>query len=214
MDTTLAPTDAAVPVGAPRLPRWLPMTGALFGILSLAADLVIGDFPDGSTSPAALARYYAVHHSNVGTGGLIAGIATVFLGIFAAVLAARCRAIPVAAAVIAVGGAASLAHEEWSAGTYYLMGHLSTEPGVTPAALQAWHIAGAEFGIGSAMTVLLIGIALAGLLGRAVPRWLAASGLVLGLAHFLPNPWGFFAAMLTLLWFVVAGIALSVRQAR
>lgn len=91
MDTTLAPTDAAVPVEAPRLPRWLPMTGALFGILSLVADLVIGDFPDGSTSPAALARY-----------------------------------------------------------------------------------------MGSAMAVLLIGVALAGLLGRAVPRWLAASGLVLG----------------------------------
>ena len=128
MDTTLAPTDAAVPVEAPRLPRWLPMTGALFGILSLVADLVIGDFPDGSA----------------------AGLA----------------------------------------------------------------IAGAEFGMGSAMAVLLIGVALAGLLGRAVPRWLAASGLVLGLAHFLPSPWGFFAAMLTLLWFVVAGIALSVRQKR
>lgn len=220
MDTTFDvsphpdPAVGAAPAGGiavPRMPRWLPLAGVAAFVLSFVGDGLIGDFPEGDTSPAALARWYAAHHAGVAHGGFVTGIAAIFAALFAAALIIRCRTTPVAAAIIAVGGAAQLAHDEWSAAAYSLMGHLSTQHGVTPAALQAWHIAGSEFGMGAAMIVLLLGVAVAAVRGRAIPTWLGLSGLVLGLGQLAPNPWGFWALLLIMVWYAVAGITLTVR---
>lgn len=197
-----------------RLPQWLPLAGAVSGVLTFVASGVIGDFPEGDTSPAALAHWYATHHAGVTLGGWLSGIEAIFLGLFVAVLVHRCRATPLAAAIIAVGGAATLAHDEWSSASYSLLGHIGTEHGITPAALQAWQIAGSEFGAPSAMVVLLAGVAAASLRGSAIPAWLGVSALVLGLGQLLPNPWGFWALLLIAVWSVVAGVTLSLRHPR
>jgi len=191
--------------------RWLPLAGAVFGILQIAGNLVIDKFPDENTSPGDLVRYYADHHSQVQRGGTILALSGVFLGLFVAGLVVRCRHHFGATAVIAVGGAAMLAAEVASGSTYALLGAVGAEKGIDPAALQAWHIAGAEFGIGVATSVLLLGVALAGIVADAVPGWIGWTALVLAIGILVP-PVGFFASMLTLLWAVAAGVALAVRR--
>jgi len=191
--------------------RWLPLAGIGFGALQIAGDLVIGDFPDENTSSTKLVHYYAAHHDQVGQGGRLMLLGCVFLALFVAALVVRCRHHFGAAAVIAVGGAAMLAAEVASGSTYALLGTIGSETGVDPAALQSWHINGAEFGIGVGTTVLLLGVALAGIVARAVPRWIGWTALVLGIGILTP-PVGFFASMLTLLWALAAGIALTIRR--
>jgi hypothetical protein len=191
--------------------RWLPLAGAAFGLTQIAGNFVIDEFPDENTSTASLVRYYADHHAQVHRGGEILALGTVFLGLFVAGLVVRCRHHFGAAAVIAVGGAAMLAAEVASGSTYALLGSIGNEKGIDPAALQAWHVSGAAFGIGVATSVLLLGVALAGIVGDAVPGWIAWSALVLGIGILAPEPVGFLASMLALLWSLVAGVALALR---
>jgi hypothetical protein len=205
--TTAAPrrtTDDAVA-------RWLPLAGVGFAALQIAGDMVIGDFPDETTSSSKLVSYYASHHGQVGEGGRLMLLGCVFLALFVAGLVVRCRHHFGAAAVIAVGGAAMLAAEVASGSTYTLLGSIGSDHGIDPVALQAWHIGGADFGIGVGTTVFLLGVALAGIVADAVPGWIAWSALVLGVGVLTPTV-GFLASMLTLLWALAAGIAVAVRR--
>jgi hypothetical protein len=79
---------------------------------------------------------------------------------------------------------------------------------MSPQALQAWHMSAAAFGTNVPALVLVLGLVFA---GRALPAWLVWSAVVLAVAGF--TPFGFFAGMLMLLWFVVAGITLAVKPA-
>lgn len=191
------------------LHRYLPLAGVAYGGLQIAGDLTIGPFPDGHSSTSKIARFYADHHSQVALGGTLMAWSVIFLGLFAAALVWRARGAPVAAVVIAVGAGAAVAHEEFSASTYSLLGSISTWSNVDPAALQAWHITGSEFGIAIGQVVLLLGVAAAGLSSRAVPSWVGWSALVLAVLH--ETPFGFLGSMLFLLWAAVVGIVFTIR---
>jgi hypothetical protein len=195
-----------------KLLRILPLAGVAYAALQIAGDLTIGPFPDGDSSTSALTRYYADHHSQVALGGTLMSWSVIFLGLFAAALACRARSAPLAAAVIAVGGGAALAHEEFSASTYSLLGSISTNSTLDPAALQAWHITGSEFGIAMGQVVLLLGVAVAAFSGRALPAWAGWTALVLAVLHL--TPFGFLGSMLFLLWSAAAGVHLAVRRPR
>lgn len=190
--------------------RWLPLAGAAYGVLTLAGDLVIGDFPDEKTSAPALVKYYATHHSDVAHGGQLMVFGALFLGLFVAALALRSRRSPGAAAVIAVGGAAMMAIEVASGSTYLLLGNVATDKNLTPEALQAWHVSGAAFGNGAATAVLLLGLALSGLGAGAVPRWVAVTALVFAVGIMVPG-FGFLFSMLCLPYAVAVGVVLTVR---
>ena len=65
--------------------------------------------------------------------------------------------------------------------------------------------------------LVLVSAALAGLTGRALPRWLAGAGLVTGLVALAngtmigsESAWGF---LLSTVWVFVVGVALAVRRA-
>jgi hypothetical protein len=193
-----------------KLLRILPLAGVAYGALQIAGDLAIGPFPDGQSSTSRLTRYYAGHHGQVALGGTLMAWSVVFLGLFAAALVWRSRTEPLAAVVIAVGAGAAVAHEEFSASTYSLLGSMSTSSTLDPAALQAWHLTGSEFGIALGQVVLLLGAAMAGLTSRALPTWVAWTALVLAVAHL--TPFGFLASMLFLLWSAAAGITLALRR--
>jgi hypothetical protein len=210
MSTTARTTTAAPRATDDTITRWLPLAGVGYAVLQLAGDMVIGDFPDETTSPAKLVSYYAAHHDHVAQGGRLMLAGCAFLGLFVAGVVVRCRHHFGATAVIAVGGAAMLAAEVASGSTYTLLGSIGAESGINPIALQSWHVAGAAFGIGVATTVFLLGVALAGIVGDAVPGWIAWSALVLGIGVMTPSV-GFLASMLSLLGYLVAGIALAVR---
>lgn len=205
-----SPSSQTITAGDPWA-RWLPLAGLGYGILTLAGDLVIGDFPDETTSASALVRYYGAHHAQVARGGQLMILATVFLGLFVAGLAARSRRNPSATAIIAIGGAAMMAAEIASGSTYLVLGNVSTDAHLSPQALQAWHVAGAAFGSSAATAVFLAGVALSGFAARATPRWLAATALLIAVGLMVPG-FGFLFSMLSLPWAAVAGIVMAVRR--
>ena len=193
--------------------RWLPLAGAAYAVLGIASDLVIDRFPDENTSTSALTQYYAVHHAQVGLGGQIAMLSSLFLGLFAAGLAARARHLPAVAAIIAVGGAATMALDAQTGAFYALLGQIGNDPNVDPAALQAWHIGGAAYGSSVPSILFFVGIAFAVFTGRIAPRWVGWTSGALAVGLLVPGLIGFFVAMISLLWFVAAGITLTVRSA-
>jgi len=195
--------------GAARLTRLLPLTGIVFAVLAMAGNLTIGDFPDIDTPVVKLTSYYADHHTQVGRGGLLLGYSVVFFALFGAALWSRARrtAPPVVAATILVGTALVSAGMLTSADTYYTLGQIGGKPETTVQALQAWHITGSVGGAGADSIVLLLAIAAAGILARALPRWLAWTALVLAVMHF--TPLGFLAFLLFYVWAFAAGIALT-----
>ncbi len=200
--------------GTTALRRIAPVAGVLFAGLTIAGDFTIGPFPDGSTPVGDLPGYYAAHGSHVALGGTLMGLGGVFFAIFAAAMWARLlsAAVPaVISGVVLLGAAVDTMADLASGAGYNLLGGIGADPNVTPQALQALHINGAEFGVGGGATLFLLGVAVAGIGYRAVPRWLAWTGLVLGVAQFAPHPYGYFASMILLLWVAAAGVALAVR---
>jgi hypothetical protein len=208
-------TDSSVESpGTTTLRRLAPLAGVLFAGLSITGDFIIGPFPDGSTPAADLPAYYAAHGASVALGGTLFALSGVFFAIFAAAMWARLRgtAVPaVVSGVVLLGAAVDTMADLNSGAVYNLLGGIGADRNVTAPALQALHVYAAEFGIGGGAALFLLGVAVAGIGYRAVPRWLAWTGLVLGLAQFAPSPYGFFASMVLLLWVAAAGIALAAR---
>jgi len=54
--------------GFSTLARLVPLAGVAYCVFILAGDLTIGEFPDATTSPAELSRYYATHADSVRVG--------------------------------------------------------------------------------------------------------------------------------------------------
>lgn len=192
--------------------RWLPLSGVVFAVVAMAGNLVIGDFPDTDTSVSKLTTYYTRHHAGVGRGGTLLGYSVIFFALFGLALWSRVRrsaAAPVIAGGVLLGVALVAVDMITSANTYYTLGQIGGESTTSPQALQAWHIIGSVGGVGADSIVFLLAIAAAGILARALPRWLAWSALVLAVMHF--TPLGFLAFLLFYVWASAAGIALTVR---
>jgi hypothetical protein len=115
---------------------------------------------------------------------------------------------PAIAGAVLLGAAVATANELSGASAYITLGTIGHQAGVSPAALQAWHINGSEGSVGSTM-ILLVAIGVAGILSRALPRWLAWPALLLGIVQI--SPIGFLASLLTLAWAAATGIVLVVR---
>jgi len=199
--------------GLARLTRVLPLAGVVFAVLAMAGNLTIGDFPDTDTPVGSLTKYYADHHSQVGRGGTLLGYSVIFFALFGVALWSRVRrslASPVIAGGLLVGVAMVAVDMLTSADSYYTLGQVGGNSATTPQALQSWHIMGSVGGVGADSIVLLFSIAAAGILAKALPRWLAWTALVLGVLHF--TPFAFFAYLLFYVWAVAAGIALTVRS--
>jgi hypothetical protein len=208
-------TERSVDNPGTALRRIAPLAGVLFAGLSIAGNLTIGPFPDGSTPAGDLPAYYAAHGQQVSLGGTLLGLAGLCLAIFALAMWARLRDVRVPAVVsglVLLGGAVDVTANLQSSAVYDLLGDLGRDHDVTLPALQAWHIGGAEFGFGGGATLFLLGVAAAGIAYRAVPRWLAWSGLVLGIGMFAPAPFGFYASMLLQVGVAAAANALALRH--
>jgi hypothetical protein len=176
----------------------------------VVGDLVIGKFPDSGTTLSSLSSYYADHHARVAAGGMVLAWAALLLAVFGCALWGRLReadAHPALAVAVLVATAAAVAGDAQGGSVYWTLGHISTESGVSPAALQAWHVAGSEGGLGAGVALLLLAVGVAGVLGRGVPRWLAWPAIALGLLQMTPV--GFFASLLFLLWAAATGVSLA-----
>ena len=214
------PDGGSPPVTAAAIGRLAALGGLGFLVTSLASDLVIGPFPGPYAPPAQLASFYAAHHAQVGTGGLLLALSGVFFVLFGLAIWARIQqapASPLLAGLTMIATTLAALTTLASAGTYGVLGDIGGQLGVAPAALQAWHIMGSDGSLAdSASTFLfLLTAALAGLLARAVPRWLAWPGLLLAILVLLPDQIGFLASLVFPVWAAAAGtFLLLTRQPR
>ena len=209
---TTARDTAHVDGVGPEWSRWLPLTGVVFAVVAMAGNLTIGDFPDTDTSVGKLATYYASHHADLGRGGSLLGYSVVFFALFGIALWSRVRrsaAPPVIAGGVLLGVALVAVDMITSSNAYYTLGQIGVKSTTSLQALQAWHITGSVGGVGADSIVFLLALAAAGILARALPRWLAWSALVLAVMHL--TPLGFLAFLLFYVWAIAAGIALTAR---
>lgn len=200
--------------------RLAALGGLGFLVASLASDLVIGAFPGPGTPPAQLVSFYAAHHAQVGTGGLMLAASGVFFTLFGLAVWGRIRqssASPLLAGLTMIATTLAAVTTLISAGTYSVLGDIGALHGVAPAALQAWHIMGSDGSLADSFSTFLFLLAMAGagILARALPRWLAWTALPLAVLQLVPNQIGFLASLVFLVWTVAAGVALLfARQAK
>jgi hypothetical protein len=71
------------------LRRIAPLAGVLFAGLTIAGDLTIGPFPDGSTPVGDLPASYRAHGAHVSLGGTLMALGGVCFALFAAAVWAR-----------------------------------------------------------------------------------------------------------------------------
>jgi hypothetical protein len=194
--------------------RWLALTGVAYAVLQAAGDLTIGPFPEGTTRPDALARYYSDNHARVAMGGHLLELSAIFLALFGVVLFDRLRAGGGRQlAVTALAGAAMAALSEGAGGaTYSFLGDIGANQAIDPVALQAMHANAAEFGTGTGIIVLLLAVFVASIATHAVPQWLGWPAVLIAVAALPFSPVGFLASMVFLLWCLVAGVTLAVRR--
>ncbi|MEP7053713.1 MAG: hypothetical protein ABI912_00510 [Actinomycetota bacterium] len=196
----------------PRLDRIAPLSGVVFAVLAMAGYLTIGEFPDEQTPVSTLSTFYAAHHAQVGRGGVMLGYSVIFFIFFGATIWARIRrtaAAPVLAAAALLGAALTASDLMGASGYYATLGVIGGRPGTTPAALQAWHIAGATGNVSAGAIVLIVAVAAAALTARAFPLWLALSGLVLVALQF--TPMSFLSWLLMHAWILVTSITMALR---
>jgi hypothetical protein len=118
--------------------------------------------------------------------------------------------------VITAAGAVLIAVHLVTMGIEHTANSLSTS---SPAHEPLHEVGGALFSLGMLpFGAVLVAAAVAGLTGRALPRWLAIAGLVIGLVALVngtmigsESAWGF---LLSTLWVFAAGITLVVRRDR
>jgi hypothetical protein len=143
---------------------------------------------------------------------MLYGWAAVFFALFAAAVYMRLRpATPLFAGLLLLGAAVETGAQAFSSSVYSTLGDIGTQRNLSPAALQAWHIWGSEFGMGVGIAILMVALAAASVTARCVPLWLGSSGLVLGLAQLTPV--GFLASLITLPWAIAAAVTLARRPA-
>jgi len=201
------------PVSPAAIGRLAAVGGLGFCIASLAGDFTIGPFPDSGTPAPQLVSYYAAHHAQVGAAGMLLAVAGLLFVPFGLAVWARIRQAsgsPVLAGLAIIATTLVALTTLTSASAYGVLGDIGGLRGVSPTALQAWHIMGSEGSlVGAAATFLfLLAAAWAGLAVRAVPPWLAWPALLLAVLQLMPHPIGFFASMLFLAWAAAAGIGL------
>ena len=199
--------------------RLAALGGLGFAVASIAGDLIIGPFPGPTTPASQLVPFYAAHHAQVLAGGMLLGLSGIFFVPFGLAVWARIRqapASPLLAGLAVIATTLVAVTTLAGAGVYGVLGDIGGQPGISPAALQAWHIMGSEGSLadGASTFLFLLTAAMAGLAARAIPRWLAWPALLLAVLALLPGPFGFLASMVFLAWTAAAGITFLVLGAR
>jgi hypothetical protein len=195
---------------------WLaPLTGVVFAALLVVAFIVIGEGQDATEETAdELVAYYADHEDEQFIGGILVGLAGIFFLFFAGWVRRILRvgeehgvlsAVAFAGAIVFVSGAAV------GASLHITLGDLSDD--ISPTAVETINAIDWTFFIPFAvgMSTFLLASGLSALRHATLPRWLAWSAIVLGIATYTPA--GFFAFVGALVWIVITSILLAI-QAR
>jgi len=194
------------------------LSGLAFVALVLVAVIAIGGSTPGTDASAAkLAAFYSDNTVRQGISAFVLALAALFIVLFgvglATSLARRDRGgFTSWAYVLLVGTGLVAAGVLLTAFVHFALANGGDE-NISPVALQALNsLDGNTWMVfNPALGVMMLGAAGVVLAGQS-PRWLGWAALVLGVALFIPFV-DFFALVATLLWIVVAGIALARSEA-
>ena len=202
------------------LARFPAACGLFYVIIALVASGSGDDnAPTATSSGQAIAAYAATHQAGAfaGLGELVAllGLAVFVVALYTAL--SRSEAAKQAAVVVLIGGVLTVAIKLGSFPAFFALysGGQATDPAVALAMMQMNSYAFEVTLFTQAL--LLSAVAIGGLVGGAIPRWLAATAGVLAVALVVSAP--VFAAkgfnpieLFWLAWVVAASVTLTIRR--
>lgn len=188
-----------------------PLTGVLFAVLLVAAFTTGGAPPGTDDSLDKLVAYYADNESKMLISGTLFALSAVallfFVGTLAAVLRGAATARSALPGVVRSGGSVAATGILIFAGLAFTLGDGGDN--FEPAALQTLNALNADlfFPVVGGIAACMLAAGLSALRTGALPRWLAWSAVVIGIACLTPA--GFFGFIGSALWSLVAGIVLA-----
>jgi hypothetical protein len=191
------------------LRRLWPLTGIAF-FVAWIAGFALHAGSDGLTSPTAAVSYYAAHQTAISASIMAWTVAALLLVFFAANLqsaaADRGRGEPGPLPGAILGGGVA-----WSVGilftalTHDALLHASID-GQTAVAPVALVLANEDFvPTVAGIAILCLAAGVAGFLGAAVPRWLGAVALLIGLLA-VAGPLGMYAFLAAPVWILIVAV--------
>jgi hypothetical protein len=201
-------------VPSDRFDRFLPLAGALAGLLFITGLIVLRNDPPSESDVAATFEYWA---NDTGKHRVVAMIMSPLMGFLLIFFAAGVRRRLERGGTDTGHGAVAFGGALLAAGTFLVTGML--EAAMTNAAedgnrdavytLNQFH-AYDWLAWNASFAALLIATALGALRNKMLPGWLSWVTLVLGAA--LLTPLGFFAFITLPLWFVLVGFWLTFKE--
>lgn len=193
---------------------FLPLTGALFAILFIAAFVVGGETPGADDPIEEVVAFYADNESSVFLNSVLGALGAVaflfFVGHIRSVLRAAEGGPGTLSSVAAGGGIVAATGMLIFAG----LGVSLTEStdNLEPAVIQALNVLNQNFffPLAGGIVTFLLASGIVGIRRGGLPSWLAWSAIIIAIAGF--TPLGFFAFLASILWVLVASILLWSRQ--
>jgi hypothetical protein len=190
--------------------KLVPLGGIAFVVLVVATVVGIGgSTPDSHAAAAEVASFYDEHAVRQGIGAFVLAASVPFLVFFGIGLLAALDARGSAwGRVLMAGNILTAAGVLTTAFIHFALVD-GGDSGISPTALQALNVLDGNtwMAFNAGLGVMMLGAAGA-MLSGGVLRWLGWTALVLGLVLFIPFA-DFFALLVSLLWIVVAGIAIA-----
>ena len=188
----------------------LPLTGAAFAILFVVSFFVTGESPSADDPIEEIVTYYTDKQSALMLASILSAIGAVLFLFFVGHVRSVLRSFeggPGTLSSVAAGGGIVAATGMLIFTGLTFVGTESTE-GFEPATFQTLNalIANFFFPLAGGLLTFLLATGLVGVRARALPAWLAWSGIVIAVVIFTPA--GFFAFLASILWILITSIVL------
>ena len=188
-----------------RMIRFAPLTGVVYGVLTLVALGTASGAPSSSASGAKVIAFYEAHRTSARISDLLWMLAFAFLVLFAGTLRSQIgpsagALSPVVLAGAAVFAAGAVVYFNFDFALAAVPGHLA------PPAAQALNVLALNMALAASAGGFVFGVAagLAIVRGKSLPNWLGWAAILIGLIAVTP---GFIVALaLFAIWATVAAV--------
>jgi hypothetical protein len=205
---------------SPHPSRLAALSGAAYFVLALAGHFVSSGEPGFMAKGTIVRAYYAGHEGSVLAGHTMFLLSAIALLVFAAALATAIRASEGGDGTLAravFGGALAAAALMFASAAIGMAGaiHVQEKGMVTATEASAfWDFSQVLYGLAApmALVVTVLGCAIAALRHGALPRWLGALSIPLGVALAVP-PINHVAIVVFAFWALATSLVLAVREA-
>jgi len=192
-----------------RLSRFAPLTGVVYGLLTLVAFASVSGAPSSSASGAKVIAFYESHRTDARVSDMLWMLAFAFFVLFAGTLRSHLRrnapadglgSVVLAGAAVFAAGAVVYFNFDFALAV--VPQHLA------PAAAQALNVLALNMALAPSAGGFIFGVTtgLAILRGGALPTWLGWAAIVIGLIALTPGL--IVALVLFALWAAVMGIVI------